>query len=156
MVSTNPVRITKEGLEKLQSELAFLKSVRRVEIAENLHESLSGGDNLDNTEYQIVLYEQLLLETRITYLEQVINNTYLIDTGSNGDIVGVGSQVVLQDEGEQLETYLIVGPVEADPTNGRISYECPMGRAILNRRSGDVIEVDTPDGYERYRIIGVS
>lgn len=156
MISIHPVLLTEDGLTKLEQDLEYLMSVRRVEIAEDLHEAFSGGDNLDNTEYQAVQYEQLLLESRISYLQQLIANAKLIEPGVDGDLVKIGDRVVLQDEMDQLETYLIVGPIEADPMNGRISYECPLGQALIDRRSGDLVHVNAPDGEAKYRIISVT
>jgi transcription elongation factor GreA len=151
-----PVHVTPEGLEKLKRNLDFLKNVRRVEMAENLHEASSGGDTVDNTEYQAALYEQLLLEAQISYLQSTITNAMLIEPAPGSEHVIVGVSVVVQDPDNQLATYRIVGPIEADPSQGRISFECPLGKALLNRKSGDLVKVVTPDGETSYRIVSVA
>ncbi len=151
-----PVHVTPEGLEKLKRDLDYLKNVRRVEMAENLHEASSGGDTIDNTEYQAALYEQLLLEAQISYLQNTITNAMLIQPASGGELVVVGVSVVVQDSYDQLATYRIVGPIEADPSQGRISFECPLGKALLNRKSGDLVTIMTPDGESSYRIVSIA
>jgi len=156
MIQPNQIHITADGLEKLQRDLDYLILVRRVELAEILNETASGGDNLDNTEYQAALYEQLMLESRIEYLQRTLAQATLIQPGNGSGLVNIGTRVDLLDENNQLESYMIVGPIDADPFNGRISYECPLGKALLNRQAGEWVYVNTPDGVAKYQIIAVS
>jgi len=151
-----PTYLTSKGLEKLEAEINYLCTVKRAEIAELLHETQSGGVNIDNTEYQAVYYDQVLLETRISALQQLLANAQLIDgTLSNGKIQ-IGSTVVVQDETQKIETYRIVGPLEAKPESGQISDECPLGEALLNHEAGEDVKVVAPDGVILYRIVAVS
>ncbi len=157
MILKRPTYLTPKGLENLEKEINYLCTVKRAEIAELLHETQSGGDNIDNTEYQAVYYEQVLLETRISTLRLLLANAQLIDssTQSNGKIQ-LGSSVVVQDETQQVETYRIVGPLEANPGLGQISDECPLGRALLDHEAGEEVKVVAPDGVILYRIVDVS
>jgi len=151
-----PTYLTPKGLERLEDEINYLCTVKRAEIAELLHETQSGGVNIDNTEYQAVYYDQILLETRISALQQLLANAQLIDnTLSNGKIK-IGSTVVVQDETQKIETYRIVGPLEANPDLGQISDECPLGRAVLGHGAGEEVKVVAPDGVILYRIVDVS
>lgn len=154
--TAKPVYVTPQGLAKLEDELNYLLTTKRVEIAEGLHDAQSGGDNLDNTEYQAILYEQLLLEMRISQLQQLVSAAQLIELGNGDGVARLGSTVVIQDGGGLIETYLLVGSAEADPDQGRISDECPLGSAILHRRAGETVEVQTPDGYVHYRLLAVT
>jgi transcription elongation factor GreA len=152
-----PVYLTQTGFEKLNDELEYLRVVRRVEIAEALHDAQSGGDSEDNTEYLSIQYEQLLLEMRLSELRRLLSAAQLIVPGNGDGMARLGSTVTIEDEEEmQQESYLIVGSAEADPGTGRISNECPLGRAVLDRRAGECVEVPTPDGLIRYRILAVT
>lgn len=152
-----PVFLTQKGLEKLNAELEFLRTVKRVEIADALHDAKSDGDNEDNTEYQYVRYEQLMMEMRISELRRLISAAHLITPGNGDGVVRLGSEVTVEDEEEmRQESYLIVGTAEANPCDGRISNECPLGRAMVDRRAGECVEVPTPDGLLRYRILSVA
>lgn len=156
MELAKPVRVTAQGLARLENELNYLLTVRRVEIAEVLHEAQDGGDTLDNTEYQSVRYEQLLLEMRISELQRLLSVVQLIEPVNGKGLARLGSTVVVEDDDGQPETYMIVGSTETDPGEGRISDECPLGQALLNHRAGDKIAVQTPDGAVYYRITAVS
>jgi transcription elongation factor GreA len=155
MDRNKPVLITPEGLERLLVKLDYLTSVRRVEIADQLHEAQSGGDTIDNTEFQTVQYEQLLLEMQIKELQRQIALAQLIDKGNGDGIITIGSTVVIQGGTEPQESYLLVGSTEANPGEGRISVDCPLGKELLNRRTGEVITVNSPDGAVEYSILAV-
>ena len=155
MERNKPVLITPEGLEKLLVKLDYLTSVRRVEIADDLRDALSGGDSIDNTEFQTVRYEQLLLEMQISELQRQIASVQLISKGNGDGVIGIGSRVVVQVGKEPKESYLLVGSAEADPIEGRISVDCPLGMELVNRRAGEVITVNTPDGSVEYAILDV-
>jgi transcription elongation factor GreA len=156
MMLKRPTYLTPKGLEKLEEEINYLCTVKRAESAELLHETQSGGDNIDNTEYQAVYYEQILLETRISSLRLLLANAQLIDTKLYNGKIQLGSSVVVQDETQQVETYRIVGPLEANPELGQISDECPLGRALLDHEAGEEVRVVAPDGVILYRIVDVS
>lgn len=157
MAFIRPVFLTQKGLEKLNAELEYLCTVKRVEIADALHEAQSDGDNEDNTEHQYVRHEQLMMELRISELRRLTSAAHLITAGNGDGVVRLGSEVTIEDEDEmRQERYLIVGTAEADPGDGRISNECPLGRAMVDRRVGECVEVPTPDGLLRYRIVAVA
>jgi transcription elongation factor GreA len=151
-----PTYLTPKGLENLEEEINYLCTIKRAEIAELLHETQSGGVNIDNTEYQAVYYDQVLLETRISALQQLLANAQLIDNALSNGKIQIGSTVVVQDGTQKIETYRIVGPLEANPEMGQISDECPLGLAVLGREAGEEVKVAAPDGVILYRIVDVS
>lgn len=156
MTIRKTIYLTQPGFTKLQEKLSYLCAVRRIEVAEYLHETADGGDTLDNTEHIFALYEQLLLETEISELRKLLADSQLIEPGAANGQVQLGSTVTIQDSKQQLETYTIVGPFEVDPDEGRISYESPLGSALLSSQVGDKIEVYTPSGVQYYFVISVS
>jgi transcription elongation factor GreA len=142
-----PVLISKEGLRKLEDELEHLVSVRRPQVAERIRAARDFGDIAENAEYTEAKNEQSLLEGRILTLEAMVRNAALIEDGPRAGkgVVDVGARVkVSSDDGE--ESYAIVGPAEADPLEGRISNESPLGRALLGHKAGDEVEWTMPSG----------
>ena len=140
--------VTEEGLKKLEEELEFLKSVKRKENAEKIKVALSFGDLSENSEYDEAKNEQAITEARIAELEEQLKNVHLVDASAlSNDVVRVGHTVKIKnvDTGES-EEYQIVGVTEADPFEGRISDESPIGKAVLGRKKGDTVEVSTPGG----------
>ena len=154
---TKQTIITDEGLKKLESELDELKLVRRKEIAERIKVALSFGDLSENSEYDEAKNEQAILEGRIAEIENQLKNVRVLDeTEINTEIVHIGSKIKVKDVtlGEEA-TYQIVGSTEADPIGGRISDESPVGKALLGHAAGDVVEIDTPGGSVKYKIIKI-
>jgi|SRR3989338_7680164 len=146
--------LSQEGLEKLKQELQQLKTTKRKEIADRLEHAKSLGDLSENAEYQEAKEEQSLVESQIAELEEMIRNAVLIKKYHGTDKIEVGSTLkVKSDRGE--ETYTIVGSEEANPREGRISNESPLGRAFLGRTRGDKIEVKTPGGTAVYQIVEI-
>jgi transcription elongation factor GreA len=135
--------ITEDGLNKLREELKLLKSVKRREIAQRIQEAKELGDLSENAEYVEAKNEQAFVEGRIAELEAVIKNAIIIRENKHSDHVRVGSTVQLK-TGNSMLTYAIVGSNESDPKNGRISNESPLGRALVGKRVGEIIEIDTP------------
>jgi transcription elongation factor GreA len=155
-MSNNTVYLTKEGYEKLESELEYLINVRRKEVANQIAEAKAEGDISENAGYDEAKNAQAFLEGRIREVENRIRNAQLIDdmAGSPSNIVALGRTVVVQELGSDLEeTYAIVGSVEVDPKNGRISNESPMGKALLGKKVGDKITVKTPGGEIEFKIL---
>jgi transcription elongation factor GreA len=154
-VEEKPVLLTRDGLQKLEEELAHLVGARRVEVAERIRHARDFGDISENSEYTEAKNEQSLLEGRIMTLEAMIRNAVLIEeNGRQKGVVDVGAQVKVQmDEGTQ--TYSIVGAAEADPLAGRISNESPLGRALIGHKAGDEVQWDSPMGTSRVKIISV-
>lgn len=145
--------LSEEGLEKLKNELQELKTVKRQDIAARLEHAKTLGDLSENAEYQEAKEEQSLVESQIAELEEVIRSAVLIK-GHRTDQVTVGSTVrVRSDNGE--ESYTIVGSEEANPAQGKISNESPIGKAFLGKKVGDEVEVKTPAGVVIYKIVDI-
>ncbi|TJX15560.1 transcription elongation factor GreA [Tissierella creatinini] len=152
------VLLTSEGLAKLENELDDLKSVMRKEVAERIKQALAFGDISENSEYDQAKNEQAKVEERIIKLENILRNAKLIDEDDiTTDSVSVGSKVVVLDiEFDEKMEYTIVGSAEADPYNGKISNESPVGRALIGGKSGDVVDVQVPDGIIKYEILNIA
>ena len=147
------------GLKAMQEELEYLKTVRRKELAEEIKEARSHGDLSENSEYDEAKNTQGLVENRITELEQMIKNAVVIDESElSVDSVSVGTHVVIRMTGEdETEEYDIVGRTEADPLNGKISDESPVGHALLNKAVGAKTEVLLPTGHTvEYTVLRIS
>lgn len=148
--------LTREGFEKLQEELEYLRTQRRQEIAQRLHEAMEGGELIENAEYEAAKNEQAFVEGRIKELEILLATARIVDEIPAADTVQVGCRVTIQEEGSDLqETYSIVGAAEADPSEGKISNESPLGKALLNHKPGDKVQVDAPAGSFWVTIIKV-
>ena len=152
------VFLTLEGLRKLENELDELKSVKRREIAEKIKQALAFGDISENSEYDQAKNEQGQLEERIAKLEMILRNAKLIDDEDiTTDVVSIGSKVIVKDmEYDEEMEYTIVGSAEADPYEGKISNESPVGSALLGKRKEEVIEVHVPDGLIKYQILSIT
>jgi len=149
------VLLTKEGYDKLVEKLNYLKSVRRIEISERLKAAIALGDLSENSEYDDAKNEQAFLEGEIQDLETKIRNSDIIKGGS-GEIVQMGSKVTLKDlEFDEEETYMLVGSTEADPDDAKISNESPVGAAILGQPVGVTVDVHTPTGIIKYKIMKI-
>ena len=148
--------LTKEGFQKLQDELEQLRTSKRQEVAERLHEAMEGGELIENAEYEAAKNEQAFLEGRIQELEVILAMAHLIDESSahlDPTLVQVGDTVTIQEDGGDPEEYTIVGAAEADPRAGKISNESPLGKALLNRHPGDLVTVDAPGGSFKVKVI---
>lgn len=152
------VRVTKEGLEKLEKELEYLVTVRRAEVAQKLKEARGFGDLSENAEYDEAKNEQGILEAQIAEMEATVANaTVVSEADLSNDEVGVGSVITIYDmEMEEEETLQLVGSTEADPDAGRISDESPIGLALLKKHVGDVIEVQAPGGILHMKVVNIS
>ena len=149
-----PVLLTKDGISKLERELDELRTVRRSEIAERIKYAKDFGDISENAEYEDAKNEQGMVEGRILVLENMLRNAVVIEEGPNGGVVGLGSIVDVQDEfGKQ--TFTIVGPAEVDVSAGRISLESPMGKALIGHKVGEEVEVQSPAGPRRVKVVRV-
>ncbi|MDO8649310.1 MAG: transcription elongation factor GreA [Candidatus Peregrinibacteria bacterium] len=154
--------VTKDGLRKLKEELDYLKTVRRQEVAQRLKEAISYGDLSENSEYEEAKNEQAFVEGRIIELEQKIKNAKIIvekkTDSKRSKEIDIGSTVTLANkiENDDEETYTIVGSTEADPLDHKISNESPIGKALLSRKKGDVIEVPSPSGMLKYEVLNVA
>ncbi|MBQ1211593.1 MAG: transcription elongation factor GreA [Clostridia bacterium] len=140
--------ITEEGLRSLEKELEELKTIRRKEVAEKIKVALSFGDLSENSEYDEAKNEQAIIEGRIAEIENQLKNVRVLDETELGvEAVRVGLTVTVREKGKKKTmTYRIVGSTEADPFNGRISDESPVGKALVGHSKGDEVEVETPGG----------
>jgi transcription elongation factor GreA len=139
--------LTREGYQKLQEELDFLRTIKRQEIANRLHEAMEGGELIENAEYEAAKNEQAFMEGRIKDLDVLLATARVIDEDAVAvDLIQVGSTVTIQEEGGPAEVYDIVGAAESDPSHGKISNESPLGKALINRKSGETVTVEAPAG----------
>jgi transcription elongation factor GreA len=150
-----PSYLTPEGETKLRAELADLKGPRREELALRLRAAIQMGDLSENADYHKAKEDQAFLEGRIQEIEAVLRNVVIIEKSANTDVVSIGDHVTIQEEGLDPETYHVVGAKEADPRNGKISNESPIGRAIMDRKVGDVVVADTPGGKMKFKILKI-
>ncbi len=150
-----PSFLTRQGFQKLQEELEYLRTVKRQEVAERLHEAMEGGELIDDAEYEAAKNEQAFVEGRIQELEILLANARVIEDTGKMDVVQVGATVTIQEEDSDPEIYMIVGPAEANPREGRISNESPLGRALMDHRQNDKVTVDAPGGSFSVRIVKV-
>ena len=149
--------LTREGFEKLQAELDELRNNRRKEIAVRLQEAMEDGELIENAEYEDAKNVQAFVEGRIKDLDLLLATARIIDECENEQgFIQVGTTVTLQEDGYEPETYMIVGPAEADPLLGRISNESPIGRALINHKVGETVKVDAPGGNYSVLIIKTS
>ncbi len=157
-MSTKKIVLTDEGLKKLEEELEYLKTERRRDIADKIKVALSFGDLSENSEYDEAKNEQAMVEARITELEEKLKNVEIIDADDiTTDKVNVGSVVKVYDgEYKEENTYTIVGSTEADPFNGFISDESPIGKALMGHKVGDTVEVEAPECIIKLEILSIS
>lgn len=154
-MTSEPVPVTREGLERLREELEYLREVRRPEIAAIVAEARSHGDLRENSAYDAARHDQMMNERRIADLDTLFRNAVLVEDQPSADgAVGLGTTVVIDWDGEE-ERYTIVGAIEAKPTEGKISNQSPIGAALLGKRPGQKAEVPTPGGSQVVTILRV-
>lgn len=155
-MANKEVLLTYEGLRKLEKELEYLK-VKRLEVADRIKQALSFGDIAENSEYDEAKNEQAQMESRIVQLENMLKHARVIDEDEvNTDAVNIGSKVKLLDlETNETYEYHIVGSTEADPLIQKISNESPVGRAIMGKKKGDIVDVQVPDGKVKFKILEI-
>ncbi|MBL4937103.1 transcription elongation factor GreA [Clostridium sp. YIM B02515] len=149
--------MTYEGVKKLEEELEYLKTIKRVDIKEKIKVARSFGDLSENAEYDEAKNEQAFVEGRIAQLENMLKNATVVDESEiPRDKVSVGSIVKVKDfEFDEEMELSIVGSAEADPMENKISNESPVGNALIGKKVGDVVEVPVPDGVNKYEILGI-
>ena len=158
MENAKEILMTAEGLSKLENELEQLKVVRRKEVAEKIKQALAFGDLSENSEYDEAKNEQAQVEARIAQIESMLKIAKVVDESAiSTDAVGIGTRVKLLDvEFEDEEEYSIVGSSEADPSQNRLSYESPVGKALIGKKVGDVVDVDAPAGKIQFKILEIN
>lgn len=157
-MSEQDVILTREGLQQLEDELENLRSVKRTEVKERLKEAIALGDLSENSEYDDAKNEQAFMEGRILELEKMIRNAKIIEEDVQQEgVISVGSLVKVRDiEFDEISEYRLVGTVEADPMNNRISNESPVGHALLGHKAGETIDVEVPAGVIKLEILEIS
>jgi transcription elongation factor GreA len=144
--------LTREGLKKLELELDHLRTVRRLEVADRLHQAIEGGELIENAEYEAAKNEQAFVEGRILTLEMLLSEAVIIEDEGPSNIVHVGATITVQEDGSKPEQYTIVGAAEANPMKGLISNESPLGKALLGRKVGDEVKVNAPAGMLSFKV----
>lgn len=145
-MSNQATFLTPEGYQKLAEELDYLKTVRRLEIANAIHDAKMDGDVSENAGYEEAKRQQAFVEGRIMTIEAMLKSAVMIEANGSSEQVSLGSLVTVVEEGFEPETYSIVGSAEADPGNGRISNESPLGKALMGRRVSDRVTYQAPSG----------
>jgi transcription elongation factor GreA len=147
--------LTEDGIKKLKAELEELSGPRRTELAQRLRTAIQQGDLSENADYHKAKEDQAFLEGRIQEINALLGNAVIIASGSAGGVIGVGSTVVVKEKGREPAKYFLVGAQEADPRNGKISNESPIGRALLGHKAGETVHPETPAGKLSFEIISV-
>jgi transcription elongation factor GreA len=156
-MADKPIYLTTEGKKKLEEELDYLVNVRRREVAAEIQSAKEEGDISENSAYDEAKLAQGFVEGRIQTIEAQLRNAVIIEKNGNSDEVHLGSLVTVEEEeGFGEETYEIVGSTEADPLDGRISNESPIGQALLGAKKGDTVVAETPNGEITFRVIKVA
>jgi transcription elongation factor GreA len=156
-MSDKEVILTPDGLKRLEEELETLKSVKRREVAERIKVAIGYGDISENSEYEDAKNEQAFIEGRIITLEKMLRNARIINSDEIvTDVVSIGVTVSVEDleYGDVME-YTIVGTAESDPLNNKISNESPVGRAIIGKKVGTIVDVSVPAGVIQYKILDI-
>ena len=148
--------LTTEGAARIKEQLSELRGPQREEMAKRLRHAISQGDLSENADYHKAKEDQAFLEGKIQELEYIIENAVILDENHrNHGVVNIGSQVTIQEEGYPPETYLIVGAKEADSKNNKISYESPIGKAVMDKAEGEIVSVTTPNGSINLKIVEI-
>jgi transcription elongation factor GreA len=150
------IHVTRQGLSKLEEELKKLIAVQRPDVADKIKRAREVGGTENNAEYDDAKNEQSFVEGRIMMLENIIRNAEIIESPSEPGKVELGDKVLIQNQDGKIEQYIIVGSTEANPVEGKISDESPVGRALLGRKAGEKVEVKIPAGMLKLTIMEVS
>lgn len=158
MEDKKEILLTQEGYQKLEDELEILKTVRRREVADRIKVAISFGDISENAEYDEAKNEQAQVEERIIKLESMIRRAVIIDESKiDSNVVTIGSIVKVNDmDFEEEVEYTIVGSSEADPFDGKISNESPVGKGLLGARVGEELEIQAPDGVVKFKVLEIN
>lgn len=156
MSKERTVRLTPTGKARLEDELHTLVTVKKPDLAVRIQEATEHGDISDNSEYEALKEEFVLVEARIHELEQTLDHAEVIAPASTDGAVGLGSRVTLRSDDGEEETWILVSPEEAHTSDGSISTESPVGRSLVGRRIGDSAPVQTPAGTIVYTVVNVA
>lgn len=147
--------LTAEGAAKVKAELRELMEVKRPEIAERLRDAIKMGDLSENADYIMAKEDQAFLEGRILELQELLRTASIISDHAPAGVVSMGNRVTVQESGQNPETYVLVGAKEADPRQGKISNESPIGKAMLGKRVGDSFKFETPAGSVKMKVVAI-
>jgi len=148
--------LTIEGDKNLREELQNLKGPAREQLSKRLRLAIQQGDLSENADYISAKEEQGFIEGRIQALESMLKNVVIIEEQKKtSDVVDIGVKITLQEEGNDPETYILVGPQEANPLKGKISFESPFGKALLKHRVGEIVNAETPQGIIRLKLLKI-
>ena len=153
---TKEILLTREGLKKMQDELAYLTSTKREEMAERIKQAIAFGDLSENSEYDDAKQEQAFVEGRILQLEQTLRYARVMDENENANAVSLGNRVFIREKksGREMEV-ILVDSLEANLKEKKISKDSPVGQAILGHEVGETVKVDAPSGVLDYEILKV-
>ena len=148
--------LTPRGYEDIQNELSMLLTTKRPEVIERIRQARQLGDLSENFDYEDAKRSQAMLESRVTELKAILSHASVVDCAASDGSIGIGSKVIVKDLEECLEDeYMIVGPAESSPAEGKISHESCVGEALLGKRMGETVIVQAPGGSIRYEIVSV-
>jgi transcription elongation factor GreA len=149
--------ITANGAVLIKTELEHLTGTERLALAKRLHDAIQMGDLSENADYHKAKEDQAFLEGRIQELEYILRNAVIVeDSDAPRDMVNIGARVTVQEDDQEPEVFHMVGAKEADPRNGKISHESPIGQALMDHRIGDTVVVETPGGRIHLKILGIA
>ena len=149
-------KMSEERLSQLKEELVFLQTVREKEVAQQIKEARSFGDLTENSEYDEAKTEQGKLYAKIAEIKNLVENAEIVKASVKTDSVGIGSRVTVLDLGtNSKETYEIVGSQEADPIEGKVSDDSPFGKGLMDKKKGDVFEIEAPAGVLKFEILKI-
>ncbi len=154
-MAVKPVYLTLKGKKKLEEELEYLTTVRRQEVAAEIKSAKEEGDLSENSAYDEAKLAQGFLEGRVQTIEAQLRDVILIKTNGNSNQVGIGNKITVEEAEFGAETYHLVGSAEADPLEGRISNESPIGKALLGAKKGDVVRAETPGGEVEFKVLKI-
>jgi transcription elongation factor GreA len=149
------IYLTPEGAIKLKQELQHLTTVKRTELAARLREAIKQGDLSENADYIAAKEEQAFLEGKIMEIEQTLKRATVVSETNGDGTAGIGSRVTVSEDGGDPEVFMLVGAKEANPREGKISHESPIGKALMGKRAGDQAQADTPGGTIVFKILSV-
>lgn len=152
---SEPIYLTPEGAAKLKAELADLKGPQRLALSARLRDAIQMGDLSENADYHKAKEDQAFLEGRVQELDYILSTAAIVDGPVRKDVVFVSAHVTVQEGDYEPEVFHIVGATEAEPREGKISHESPIGKALMEHRIGDIVEAKTPNGTTRLKILDI-
>ncbi|MGD2026355.1 MAG: transcription elongation factor GreA [Anaerolineales bacterium] len=152
---TEEYYLTKDGAEKMRDELEDMKSRQREELSKRLRFAIQQGDLSENADYHKAKEDQAFLEGKIREYEEILAGAKIIKEGNSNGVVDIGTHITIQEDSFPEEKYYMVGPKEANPQEGRISHESPIGKALIGHKVGDVVKVKTPAGEMKLKILKI-